>query len=923
MSSLATPAKSEFVLPEPLHARLLPHQRDGVRWLYTRHCKSRACLLADEMGLGKTVQVAAFLGELYRRKQIKTTIIIVPPTLLPMWEAALVDWSATGSAMQKLIEVIHNDSRAKRQARWRKLKYGVPCILLTTYGVLRQDSTDMSAALVDYMVLDEAHLIRDAKTCAFKSALTLSARHKIALSGTPLMNSFDDMWSLFRFLDGSILTSTKADFRTISATLLRGNEKDATATQRAAAAAELSKLQAAIRPFMLRREKKDLVDAVASSKRDVVVWVRLSVVQQQQYEAFLESKQMTGVAGPQEGGGGDFSSGASTNSLMLLTMLSQICNHPWLNLLDGAFDAAAVQPYVAPLPEMGDVFAGAKLWVALQLLVRCTRQGRKSLVFSRSKRLLRLLSCLLKDWRVPHVQVDGDTASEQRFVEVQRFNDASDVWVCLLTTQVGGVGLTFTAASAVVLLDPSWNPSADAQAVDRVHRIGQARDVTVFRLVTCGTVEEKVYRNQIFKRMAALQSMCAGQRSIGAGVDDAVSEGKAASMKSDAAPRDVDSSELHRYFTRLQLRSMFVMDDVDHSSTAEQLAALHPHRVDAALRSELMGIDGVCDVSDNTCVLMEQVNDAQVATEMEVSLLHTPSPIQDGEEVTPEVKAGFSRGSASHQHQHQQQKERVRGRSESLSSSMPAVSFSETQLPPPLPCPKPPLRRPHVEETVHRNFHTGVSEWSAGSGESGVDVVNDDDDAESCVSHVREGGLIARPHRRSASLTSSPPTSVITTPSLVSAAAHRSHPQPTPSQALPLSLMEPCVKPSTTYADDGASLDIDVADWSALLSGVGLAGDVSAEDFSSSRWCNRPAFSVSTTTTAPSPLHEPSSPLQRESQPVAAAEPSRGEVGGRPPLLDQQRMVSAGGNTATENGEEMDDEGSVSSAEFASCRSSW
>ncbi|KPI87838.1 putative Dna excision/repair protein SNF2 [Leptomonas seymouri] len=627
-------------LPDSVQSRLLPHQREGVQWLYARHCKSRACLLADEMGLGKTVQVAVFLGELYRRKLIKTSVLIVPSTLVPMWEAALSDWG--GGEMHRLIEVIHNEPRKRRQARWRKLKYGLPCVFLTTYGVLRQDAADMSAALVDYVVLDEAHLIKDPSTCAFKSALALSARHKIALSGTPLMNSFDDMWSVFRFLDVSIMSVSRADFNAVSTTLLRGNERDASCGQREAAAAELRKLQAAIRPFMLRREKKGLANVVSSTKQDVIVWVRMTDVQQQQYEAFLESKGATAASASPSGA---TSNDAGTNPLLLLTMLSLTCNHPWLNLVDAAFDAAVAQPFTAPLPEMGDIFAGAKLWVALQLLVRCTRQGRKSLVFSRSKRLLRLLSCLLRDWRVPHVQVDGDTSSEHRFAEVQRFNDSPDVWVCLLTTQVGGVGLTFTATSAVVLLDPSWNPSADAQAVDRVHRIGQTRDVVVFRLATCGTVEEKIYRNQIFKRMAALQSMSvdaagdSAELSCEAGVGEAEPTAPPAPTEQQRPspsppppppPHEQTPTELYRYFTRLQLRSMFVMDDVDRSSTAEQLEVLHPHRVDDDLRRDLTRIDGVCNVSDNSCVLTESVDPSGTA---ELDLLPSSASASQKEKV--------------------------------------------------------------------------------------------------------------------------------------------------------------------------------------------------------------------------------------------------------------------------------------------------
>lgn len=565
----------QLQLPSEISDKLYPHQKDGVQWLYHRHCRTRACLLADEMGLGKTIQVSVFLGQLYRMKVIQTTILVVPPTLIPMWEAALEEWGE----LKALVEVVHGDARSKRQGRWRKLRYGLPCVLLTTYGVLRQDASAMSASMVDYVILDEAHLIKDASTHAFKSALCLSARHKIALTGTPLMNTFDDMWSIFRFLDGSILEVSRANFSTVSNVLLRGNERDASDAQRDIAAVELQRLQAAIRPFMLRREKKTLQHSVTGSKRDYVVWVRLSEVQRLQYTAFLESRDVSLSTEADAMDDGSSPSSSLANPLLLLTMLSQICNHPWLSLVDSAFAEALRRPAVAPLEDLGNIWSGSKLGVALQLIADCVNDGRKTLVFSRSKRLLRMLGCLLEQRLITYTHVDGDISSDERYAHVNQFNSSMDLWACLLTTQVGGVGLTFTAASAVVLLDPSWNPSADAQAVDRVHRIGQTRDVRIFRLVTCGTVEEKVYRNQVFKRMAAIQSTLSSEQ----------------------------QRDLFRYFTRLQLRNMFTIDDLDNSHTAEQLELLHPGCVDADGRAALLKIGDVCGVSDNGCVLEEQV----------------------------------------------------------------------------------------------------------------------------------------------------------------------------------------------------------------------------------------------------------------------------------------------------------------------------
>ncbi|CCW64212.1 unnamed protein product [Phytomonas sp. EM1] len=612
-SSSSKEAETCLSIPTDLNAELFDYQRDGVQWLYKKHCRARACLLADEMGLGKTVQVCVFLGALYSQKKIKTTIIVVPPTLLPMWVHALEQW---GRLDNKVVEIVHNDPKGKRASRWKKLTYGLPCVMLTTYGVLRQDATNMSAVLVDYVVLDEAHLIRDASTQAFKGAITLSSRHKIALTGTPLMNSFEDMWSIFKFLDGSILNTSRSDFSAISAVLLHGNEKDASDQHRLRAESELTKLRAAIKPFMLRREKAD-VQAVCCVKHDTVVWVCLNELQRKQYELFVRSRfEGNTVLNPNGdeveddlsqldewvSGEGDASEkGGDVRPLVLLTALSQICNHPWFSLTDAGFHQALTNPFQVPCEEVGDIFGGPKLRVALHIITRCINASRrKCCVFSRTKRTLSMLAVLLQAWSISFTRVDGDVSSpSERTRAIREFNEDPQLWVCLLTTHVGGLGVSFHAASCVILMDPSWNPSADAQAVDRVHRIGQKhQDVLIFRLLTCGTVEEKVYRNQIFKSIAAKQSM---QKS------------------------EEQSVEFHRYFTRIQLRNMFEIGDLDKSLTAAQLEVLHSNNVQPCVKDIVKDAPLVCALSDHGCVITEVSATAGVKADL---IKETTTPLK-------------------------------------------------------------------------------------------------------------------------------------------------------------------------------------------------------------------------------------------------------------------------------------------------------
>ncbi|KAH9577857.1 SNF2-related [Trypanosoma melophagium] len=584
-----TPSLPETLqlLPE-IEEKLFDYQKEGIHWLYERHRKGRGCLLADEMGLGKTVQVSTFIGAIYMHKYATSTIIIVPPTLLPIWESALLQWGRLGPP---IVEVIHNDPKAKRLQRWRRLKHGTSCIFLTTYGVLRQDSTAMGVRMVDYVIMDEAHLIKDASTQAFQCAMSLSSRHRIAITGTPLMNNFEDLWSIFQFVDGSILGFNRADFRSINAVLLRGNERDAIEKERNDASRQLALIQDAIRPYMLRRDKRQL-QTLQVEKRDLVVWVRLDRIQEEQYRTLIDSDRVAMT----------FRNPDNSQSLVLLTSLMKTCDHPWLNLSDEAYREAFQSPFSPHKVDVdfGDVFSSSKITSALALVVKCIGEGRKTLIFSRSKRLLDLFAIALHTRWIAFARLDGDVPVETRVETMRRFNDTAGLFVCLLTTQVGGVGLTAAAASAVVLLDPSWNPSTDAQAIDRVHRIGQTRDVVVYRLITCGTVEEKVYRNQVFKGMAARQGTTAAQA------------------------ENNDRAEFYRYFTRLQLRSMFELGTHDRSETAAQLECLHPNSVPAEERAKLTALPFVCDVSNNSCVHVEAVAETD-EVEMEESSINSTS----------------------------------------------------------------------------------------------------------------------------------------------------------------------------------------------------------------------------------------------------------------------------------------------------------
>lgn len=557
-------APSELALPADLNERLYPYQRDGVAWLYGRHRGGCGCILADEMGLGKTVQVTAFLGAMARAGCLRTVLVVVPGTLLQTWHDAFVSW---GLLPEAAVEIVHKGSRVSRQKRWQRFRFGTLYIAITTYGIIKSDASELTKITVDYVVLDEAHLIKDPSSETFKAVKLLQSVHRIAVSGTPIMNNFNELWAVLNFADESIFSCSRSEFALLNADILKGNEKDATAVERNVGSKAMETVRRKISLFMLRREK-DAMGVLASLKEEVVVWVRMDASQMDQYNAFLESDNVQ-VA---------LRSINTSQPLVLLTALKRICDHPWLNFNERNFAEAMAHPDVPPaaFEDFGNILSGPKLRVALRMIEAHAVDGKRTLVFSRSKRLLQMLDILLRRSSISSVRFDGDTPIQDRASAIKAFNEGSSS-ACLATTQVGGVGVTFTGASRVILLDPSWNPAADAQAVDRVHRIGQSDDVVVYRLVMGGTVDEKVYRNQVFKMMAARQMHAVDSES---------------------------ASAFHRYFTHTQLRNMFEVGGVMECETAAQLQEIHPDglsRFNVAALRELLGAD-LLDVSSHSAI---------------------------------------------------------------------------------------------------------------------------------------------------------------------------------------------------------------------------------------------------------------------------------------------------------------------------------
>ncbi|XP_055520965.1 DNA excision repair protein ERCC-6-like [Leucoraja erinacea] len=542
-------------LYRPLLERLLPHQSRGVAFLHRLFTERRGGgILADDMGLGKTVQLLAFLSGMFDAGLVAHCLIIMPASLLATWLAEFTAWTPGIR-----VRVAFHGSKAERSRNLLRVqrKGGV---VITTYQLIIYNLEELSQLDGqrfdwDYLVLDEAHKIKGHLSKTTKHVNALPAKNRVLLTGTPVQNNLQEMWTLFDFAcQGSLLGPLK-DFKLLyEAPITRAREKDTSPAEKALGLRISESLMALIQPYFLRRTKEgvqkpeeggerppatesETPDLLAlSRKSDLIVWVHLNGVQEEIYRKFVSSDIIQELLQTKQ------------SPLVQLNNLKKLCDHPRLlskRLWEELELGGGGEYEVGRVPVEQLVSESGKLLFLLGLLEKLREEGHCTLVFSQSRRMLDIIQRVLVARGFRLARMDGTVTLADRQKVVEKFQrGGGGCSVFLLTTQVGGVGLTLTAASRVVVVDPSWNPATDAQAVDRAYRIGQTADVVIYRLVTCGTVEEKIYRRQIFKDSLIRQSV--GER-----------------------------KNPMRYFSRQELRELFVLEDPMRSSTQLQLHSMH------------------------------------------------------------------------------------------------------------------------------------------------------------------------------------------------------------------------------------------------------------------------------------------------------------------------------------------------------------
>ncbi|WP_163536478.1 DEAD/DEAH box helicase [Gracilibacillus sp. YIM 98692] len=445
LDQLKNPSQLQFSLPENLEADLRDYQQVGFQWMKTLSYYHLGGILADDMGLGKTLQTISFLlSEINSKSQNYQALVVAPASLLYNWQKEVEKFAPTLSSAVII--------GSKQQREHLLQVHQETDILITSYPTLRKDENLYQSKPFDCLILDEAQAIKNHLTLTAKAVRSIQAKQYFALSGTPIENALDELWSIFY---------------TISPGLF-GNKK-------AFSQMDTNFIAKMTRPFILRRVKKDVLEELPD-KIETVRYSELTKSQKEVYVAYLQRIQQELNETIQEKG---FEKG-KLQILAGLTRLRQVCCHPSLFL---------------------ENYSGTsgKLEQLMELMAELEAQGKRTLIFSQFSSMLQIIRKTLEEKGYDVFYLDGSTPSEKRLKMVEAFNNGEN-GIFLISLKAGGTGLNLTGADTVVLYDLWWNPAVEEQAAGRAHRIGQENVVQVIRFITEGTIEEKIYQLQQKKR---------------------------------------------------------------------------------------------------------------------------------------------------------------------------------------------------------------------------------------------------------------------------------------------------------------------------------------------------------------------------------------------------------------------------------------
>lgn len=443
-------------VPKVIKADLRSYQEEGVNWLSRLRDMRLNGVLADDMGLGKTLQAIVALSQHQEENKNARSIVICPTSLVYNW----IEEFNKFNPKLKVLAVDGNPTQRKKLIEGS----GKHDILVTSYSLVQKDIEHYQSISFSYAILDEAQNIKNRGTRNAKSVKQLKAAHRLVLTGTPIENSLDELWSLFDFLMPGLLSS----YDRFNEKFIRSSVYGDTSS--------LEVLRKKVSPFILRRMKSDVLKDLPPVSH-ITYHCQLTDEQRNLYRSYAESarKELSQLV-EKEG----FNK-VQIQVLATLTRLKQICCHPAIFAKDKV--------------ESGD---SAKYDMLMELLGGLIEGKHKTVIFSQYTRMLGIIQEDLKNQGIPFCYLDGST--QDRMSIVKQFNEDPHIPIFLVSLKAGGTGLNLVGADTVIHYDPWWNPAAEDQATDRVHRMGQKNHVSSYKLVTLGTIEEKIQEMQNRKR---------------------------------------------------------------------------------------------------------------------------------------------------------------------------------------------------------------------------------------------------------------------------------------------------------------------------------------------------------------------------------------------------------------------------------------
>ena len=451
--------------PEGFCGELRPYQKEALGWFRFLEELKLGGILADDMGLGKTVQVLAWLASAPGDRKDAPSLVVAPTSLL-------FNWINEARKFTPGLKVLNYAGMKRGRDLKRFHRYH---LIVTSYGIMRRDIRALRDIRFNYVILDESQAIKNPDSVSSKAASLLDAAHRLCLTGTPLENHVGELWSQMEFLNPGLLGPRDAFFNAYVKPVNSGNTK------------ALATLQRLVRPFILRRTKEEVASELPP-KVEKLIMCPMTSEQEQLYSRLRDHYRAVIAQALEKKGAGR----SRFKVLEGLLRLRQAANHPKL---------------------VGMEAESGKFQRLMSLIQEALDSGHKALIFSQFTKMLRLIRQELDAASIGYAYLDGRTPQKDREAMVTSFQKRKDLKLFLISLRAGGFGLNLTAADYVFIVDPWWNPAVELQAIDRSHRIGQSKTVVTYRLISTGTVEEKVMGLQKKKRQIA-GSVLSGSRDM-------------------------------------------------------------------------------------------------------------------------------------------------------------------------------------------------------------------------------------------------------------------------------------------------------------------------------------------------------------------------------------------------------------------------